>query len=334
MVLVAGRCLAQDSLTAQECPLRERRPEFDTDVPRLEERVLTQIKLFASKAVAVVLSLVCILALLPRVTALAITGTVSATPVRSFDRMATYDVTDEVAEIIASTPDGKTVIHTDSASDEIGFVDITDPKHPTGTRLLAMPGEPTSVAVTPDGAWALVAVDSSSQDALVVVDLANRTISTTVDLQEGEFVGGHDFTVFSNTGEVLFEPGTALELEAVRHGRYPDDRSEDKGVEPEGVTVAVYQDRTFLFVGSERGNFVAVYRLDDETQPEFVQLLPTGAGPEGLLPIPQRGLFVTANEEDATISIFQGRPGRVPTSYPQVVSDGLPWSVLSGLAAG
>jgi hypothetical protein len=77
-----------------------------------------------------------------------------------------------------------------------------------------------------------------------------------------------------------------------------------------------------------------VYRLDDEINPEFVQLLPTGMGPEGLLPIPQRGLFVTANEEDGTISIFQGQPGRARTSYPQVVSDGLPWSALSGLAAG
>ena len=154
-----------------------------------------------------------------------------------------------------------------------------------------------------------------------------------LDLADGEFSGGRDFTVFSATGEVLFEPGAALELEAVRHGHYPDERSENKGIETEGVAVGVYDQRTFLFVGSERGNFVAVYRLDDETDPEFVQILPTGIGPEGLLPIPQRGLFVTANEEDGTISIFQGRPDRIPDGYPQVVSDGLPWSALSGLAA-
>ena len=103
-----------------------------------------------------------------------------------------------------------------------------------------------------------------------------------------------------------------------------------EGIETEGVAVGVYEHRTFLFVGSERGNFVAVYRLDDETNPEFVQILPTGVGPEGLLPIPQRGLFVTANEEDGTISIFQGKPDRIPDGYPQVVSDGIPWSALSG----
>jgi DNA-binding beta-propeller fold protein YncE len=176
--------------------------------------------------------------------------------------------------------------------------------------------EPDAIAWTPGGR--LVTANEGDYD---------------LDLADGEFSGGRDFTVFSASGAVLFEPGAALELQAVRHGHYPDDRSENRGIETEGVAIAVYDHRTFLFVGSERGNFVAVYRLDDETNPEFVQILPTGVGPEGLLPIPQRGLFVTANEEDGTISIFQGKPDWVPTSYPQVVSDGVPWSALSGLAA-
>jgi Esterase-like activity of phytase len=439
-------------------------------------------------------SVVLIAAIFPNVTVVASTGYAFGTPVGSFERVAIYDVPGLVAEIIASTPDGETLIYTDSASQEIGFVTITDPRHPTSGGSLAMPGEPTSVAVTPDGVWALVAVHGSDQDALVVVDLATRTIATTfaldgqpdsvaispdgryaaiaienerdenvnggempqgpagfltivdlvgdplawttrhvvltglaerfpddpepeyvsinasnqaavtlqennhvvivdlatravvthwssgmtthladtledndiqfvnqivdarrepdaiawipggrlvtanegdydLDLDAGEFVGGRDFTVFSFTGEVLFEPGAALELEAVRHGHYPDERSGNKGIEIEGVAVAVYDHRTFLFVGSERGNFVAVYRLDDEIHPEFVQILPTGVGPEGLLPIPHRGLFVTANEEDGTISIFQGKPEGARSKYPQVVSDGLPWSALSGLAA-
>ena len=176
--------------------------------------------------------------------------------------------------------------------------------------------EPDAIAWTPGGR--LVTANEGDYD---------------LDLADGQFSGGRDFTVFSATGEVLFEPGAALELQAVRHGHYPDERSENKGIEPEGVAVGVYDQRTFLFVGSERGNFVAVYRLDDETHPEFVQILPTGVGPEGLLPIPQRGLFVTANEEDGTISIFQGTPDRIPDGYPQVVSDGIPWSALSGLVA-
>ena len=176
--------------------------------------------------------------------------------------------------------------------------------------------EPDAVAWTPEGR--LVTANEGDYD---------------LDLADGEFSGGRDFTIFSATGTVLFEPGAALELQAVRHGHYPDERSESRGIETEGVAIGVYDHCTFLFVGLERGNFVAVYRLDDETHPEFVQILPTDIGPEGLLPIPQRGLFATANEEDGTIAIFQGRPDRVPDGYPQVVSDGVPWSALSGLAA-
>lgn len=493
MLVLPLTYLASDSFTPNTRYPSDHGPEIETSVPLLEETVHTQIKTLASQSMSIALSLGLIVALIPNVTTIA--GRHSDRPVGSFERVATYDVPGQVAEIIAATPDGKMLIYTDSAAEEIGFVTIIEPRHPMHAGSLAMQGEPTSVAVTPDGRWALVAVHGAKQDTLVVVNLDTRAIDTTVDLggqpdsiaisadgryaaiaienernedvndgempqsppgfltivdlvgdpsswttrdvdltglagrfpgdpepefvavnasnqaavtlqennhvvivdlatgaiathwsagttthladtvedndmhfvnqivnarrepdaiawtpggrlvtanegdydldlADGEFVGGRDFTVFSATGDVLFEPGAALELQAVRHGHYPDERSENKGIEPEGVAVAIYDHHTFLFVGSERGNFVAVYRMDDETNPEFVQILPTGVGPEGLLPIPQRDLFVTANEEDGTISIFQGKPGRAPTSYPQVVSDGLPWSALSGLAAG
>ena len=50
---------------------------------------------------------------------------------------------------------------------------------------------------------------------------------------------------------------------------------------------------------------MAVYRLNgNKEKPKFIQILETGNRPEGLLAIPQRRLFVTANEGDGTISIF------------------------------
>ena len=94
-----------------------------------------------------------------------------------------------------------------------------------------------------------------------------------------------------------------------------------------------------MFVGSERGAFVAVYRLDGG-RPRFVQLLSTGQAPEGLLTIPSRNLFVTANEgddQDGSISIFEAVPGRWNPSadQPRIFSSGVdePWGALSGLAA-
>jgi hypothetical protein len=60
----------------------------------------------------------------------------------------------------------------------------------------------------------------------------------------------------------------------------------------------------------ERGSAVAVYRLNgSKDKTKFIQILETGSRPEGLLAIPGRSLFVTANEGDGTIDIFQGVPG-------------------------
>lgn len=102
-------------------------------------------------------------------------------------------------------------------------------------------------------------------------------------------------------------------------------------------------------VGSERGNFVAVYEyLHSQAPAVFRQFLPTGIGPEGLVTIPSRDLLVVANEaaspEDgiySTIMVYQLVAG-APT-YPFVASADvsadrpdrgpIPWGTLSGLVA-
>ena len=69
--------------------------------------------------------------------------------------------------------------------------------------------------------------------------------------------------------------------------------------------MARFAGHTFAFIGAERGNFIAVYRLvGPQEAPQFVEILPTGDRPEGLLAIPSRGLLVSANEGDGTIDIF------------------------------
>jgi 5'-nucleotidase len=157
---------------------------------------------------------------------------------------------------------------------------------------------------------------------------------------EGDLTGGRGFTVYSAGGQVAFDPGAAFELEAVRHGHYPDARSSRKGTEPEGIDAAKWGARNFLFVASERGNFLQVWRMGPNRQAEFRQLLPTGAAPEGVLAIPARDLVVTANEGDGTLSIFGGQnawgtyPTVVSVDSEPPVSQALPWSALSGFSAG
>lgn len=158
---------------------------------------------------------------------------------------------------------------------------------------------------------------------------------------EGETGGSRGFTLFGPTGHVVFESGAAFEHALMRAGHYPESRSENKGIEPEGVAFGMYGRAPLLFVGSERGNAVGVYNVSRPRQPKLMQLLPTSAGPEGILPVPGRHLLIVSSEVDSaedglrsTLAIY--RYGAKKPFYPQMASDDdalLPWGALSGLAA-
>ncbi len=161
---------------------------------------------------------------------------------------------------------------------------------------------------------------------------------------EGDWKGGtRGFTIFNRDGSVAFESGAAFEMQVAKAGHYPDKRSDAKGVEPEGLEVAEFGGQRFIFVLSERGSVVGVYR-DTGAEPEFVQLLPSGISPEGAVAIPGRNLLATANEADLVedgaarshVMIYERAEGT--PAYPQIVSvekDGVPigWGALGALAA-
>lgn len=163
---------------------------------------------------------------------------------------------------------------------------------------------------------------------------------------EGDYQGGaRGFSIFHKSGELLFESGAAFEHEVVRAGHYPDKRSGKKGSEPEGLEVARFGDNTYIFVFSERGSAIGVYR-DTGAKPEFVQLLPSGIAPESAIAIPERGLLASANEKDlveeggARAHVMLFKWSDAPAGYPQLVSGNdatggnlIGWGALSGLAA-
>lgn len=161
---------------------------------------------------------------------------------------------------------------------------------------------------------------------------------------EGDWKGGtRGFTIFNRDGSVSYESGPSFEMHVARAGHYPDKRSDAKGVEPEGLEVARFGDDDLIFVLSERGSVVGVYR-DTGGEPEFLQLLPSGISPEGAVAIPGRNLLATANEADLVedgaarshVMLFERSEGK--PAYPQLVSDdrdGKPigWGALGALAA-
>lgn len=165
-----------------------------------------------------------------------------------------------------------------------------------------------------------------------------------VTANEGDYQGGsRGFTIFDTTGKVLYESGMDFEHRAALAGHYPEKRSENKGIEPEGLAVGTFGSQQYIFVLSERGSVVGVYR-DTGAAPEFVQLLPSGMSPESAIALADRALFVTANETDlgkdggarAHVMVYEWRQGAAV--YPQIQSvmrNGQPigWGALSGLVA-
>ncbi len=159
---------------------------------------------------------------------------------------------------------------------------------------------------------------------------------------EGDLFGGsRGFSLFDRMGNVKFDSGNSYDQLAVRAGHYPEGRSENKGSEPESIEYAEFDGKKYLFVGSERGSFIAVYQLV-RGKPRLRQILPAPLGPEGLLAIPSRNLLIASGEEDdpefgvrSTMMIYKLRDGK-PT-YPQVVSADdeqgkpIPWSAMSGM---
>ncbi|WP_426241882.1 esterase-like activity of phytase family protein [Nocardioides sp. LHG3406-4] len=163
---------------------------------------------------------------------------------------------------------------------------------------------------------------------------------------EGDWKGGsRGWTVFDATsGSVVWDAGSSFEDIATAHGLFNDDRADNKGAEPEGISVATIGGRRRAFIGSERSNFVAVYDLTDPADPRFEQVLPATNGPEGLLPVPGTDLFVVSSEEDdagvgvrASVGIYrwQATQPAFPSVVSQEESSGRPigWGALGALSA-
>jgi len=161
---------------------------------------------------------------------------------------------------------------------------------------------------------------------------------------EGDWNGGaRGFTIFDKTGKELYENGPGIELEAARMGHYPDARNK-KGIEPEGAETGTFGEDKLFFIAEERSSLIAVLK-DTGAEPEYLQSLPSGISPEGLVAIPSRNLLATANEVDLREDGLAGshvmiyERSEAEASYPQIVSaddeEGHPigWAALSGAVA-
>ncbi|MCC1481884.1 esterase-like activity of phytase family protein [Roseibaca sp. Y0-43] len=204
----------------------------------------------------------------------------------------------------------------------------------------------------PAGSVSLEGVDATEEGALLFTETltdiprepdAVQWIDTdhVVIANEGDMDGGsRGFTVFHRDGTELFEAGTAFEHAIVQIGHYPEERSANKGVEPEGMEFGTFGGTPMMFILAERASVIGVYDMTDPTAPALAQLLPSGISPEGAIAIPGRNLLATANEFDgredgaapAHVMIYEYQDA--PAAYPHLTSAGMDeltgWGAISG----
>ena len=115
------------------------------------------------------------------------------------------------------------------------------------------------------------------------------------------------WTIWHKDGNVVFESGASFERALALACYWPEGRAEKKGVEPESVEVGTFHGEKLVFIGAERANAIGVYDISDIKNPKLNQIFSTVIGPEGLLAIGKRNLFISANEVDTekSITIYQ-----------------------------
>ena len=172
--------------------------------------------------------------------------------------------------------------------------------------------------------------------------------------QDGDYdqlfsYGARSFTIFDAFGNIVFDSGDQLEqilaelTPELFNANFEDDdlsdpplpeefaddselfevdnRSDNKGPEPEAVIVQKIGNRIYAMVGLERaGGGVVIYDVTNPTAPEFIQYSRSqgDVAPEGLTFIPAsespngRHTLVVSNEVSNTIGVFDFVPSELP----------------------
>ncbi|WP_230007447.1 choice-of-anchor I family protein, partial [Microbacterium sp. Bi128] len=161
--------------------------------------------------------------------------------------------------------------------------------------------------------------------------------------------GGRSFSIWDTKGTLVFDSGDQFEqklkevapelFNVSNDNNTVDDRSDDKGPEPENVTIGVVDGRTYAFIGLERAGGVMVYDVTDPKNPAYVTYVnnrdasadvktPAAGdlGPEGIAFVSALRsptgvpLLITGNEVSGTTTVFEVRPTQPKTPDLQILT--------------
>ena len=130
--------------------------------------------------------------------------------------------------------------------------------------------------------------------------------------------GGRSFSVWTGNGEMVYDSGNEIASKtlSLTYDRFNDndDRSDDKGAEPETIEILKLQGNKYImFVALERNDQVLVYDISNPTKPEFLDILSHSGdeAPEGIWAISSndspngRDLLIVSNEDSGTVTIYE-----------------------------
>ena len=139
--------------------------------------------------------------------------------------------------------------------------------------------------------------------------------------------GTRSFSIWNAQGQQVFDSGDQLEqltkdlpqvkFNASSSGNAQDNRSDNKGPEPEGVIVAQFGKKHYAFIGLERVGGVVVYDVSNPTRPVYETYINTrngdtgDLGPEGMHFVSAdkspngKPLLVIGNEISGTTAVYQ-----------------------------
>lgn len=145
--------------------------------------------------------------------------------------------------------------------------------------------------------------------------------------------GARSFSIWNTQGQLVWDSGSEFEKKTAE--LFPDyfnsdheavafdDRSDNKGPEPEGITVGSIGQKTFAFIGLERMSGIMVYDISTPNKPKFIEYFTTrnftetetakqgDLGPEGLIFIAAKDspngkpLLVVGNEVSGSTAVYQ-----------------------------
>lgn len=154
-------------------------------------------------------------------------------------------------------------------------------------------------------------------------DAPNGTLNTIVDPapngpNTNTAIGSRSLSIFdAETGALIWDSGTSLQTIAFAAGTYDDKRSDDKGVEAEGVITTRVGGRTYAIAALERGtkttlvvfdvskpaesSYVSHLVIDGSVSPEGLQVIAAKDSPTG------RPLLSVSNEVSNTVDLVDLR---------------------------